>query len=89
MVFWFEFLNIQMNEKTITCHDCDGFKWQNINIYQILIVFICSPMPFLTCWNVTAPYFIPLCFDLIIMNISNSLYYFLCLTYGFLTKCIF
>jgi hypothetical protein len=36
MDFWFEFLNIQMNEKTITCH---GFKWQNLNIYQILTLF--------------------------------------------------
>jgi hypothetical protein len=31
-----------MNEKTIICHDCDGFKWQNINIYSILIVFLCD-----------------------------------------------
>jgi hypothetical protein len=39
MDFWFEFLNIQMNEKIITCHDYHGFKWQNINIYQILTNF--------------------------------------------------
>jgi hypothetical protein len=37
MNFWFEFLDIHMNEKPITCHDCHGFKWQNINIYSILI----------------------------------------------------
>ncbi len=36
MDFWFEFLNIQMNEKTITYH---GFKWKNLNIYQILTLF--------------------------------------------------
>jgi hypothetical protein len=29
-------LDIHMNEKTITCHDCHGFKWQNINIYPFL-----------------------------------------------------
>jgi len=26
MNFWFEILDIHMNEKTITCHDCHGFK---------------------------------------------------------------
>jgi hypothetical protein len=26
MNFWFEILDIHMNEKTITCHDCYGFK---------------------------------------------------------------
>jgi hypothetical protein len=26
-----------MNEKLITCHDFHGFKWQNINIYQIFV----------------------------------------------------
>jgi hypothetical protein len=44
-----------MNGKAIICHDCHGFKWQNINIYQILIVFFCGLMPFLACWIVTAP----------------------------------
>jgi hypothetical protein len=39
MDFWFEFLNIQMNEKSITCHDRHGFKWENIHIYQNLIFF--------------------------------------------------
>jgi hypothetical protein len=53
--FWFELLNIHINEKTITCHDFHGFKWQNINIYQILIVFLCGLMPFLACWIVIAP----------------------------------
>jgi hypothetical protein len=52
-------------------------------IYQILIVFLCGLMPFMTRWSVIAPYLEPLCFDLIIMNIPNSLYYFLCLAYGF------
>jgi hypothetical protein len=53
--FWFEFLNIHMNEKEITCHDCHGFKWQNINIYQIFIVSLCSPTTFLAHWIVTTP----------------------------------
>jgi hypothetical protein len=39
-----------MNEKVITCHDCHGFKWQNINIYQILIVFSLWLL-----WNANAP----------------------------------
>jgi hypothetical protein len=55
MDFWFEFLNIHMNEKTTTCHDCDGFKWQNINIYPILTIFLSNPMPFLAHWIVAAP----------------------------------
>ncbi len=38
MDFWFEFLDIHMNEKT-TCNDCHGFKWKNINIYPILTIF--------------------------------------------------
>jgi hypothetical protein len=37
-----------MNEKT-NCNDCHGFKWQNINIYPILIVFLCNLTPFLAC----------------------------------------
>ncbi len=53
--FWFEFLDIHMNEKTITCHDCHGFKWKNINIYPILINFLCNLTPFLACWTVTTP----------------------------------
>ncbi len=47
MDFWFEFLNIHMNGKATTCHDCHGFKWQNINIYPILIYFFCGLTPFL------------------------------------------
>jgi hypothetical protein len=53
--FWFEFFDIHMNEKEITYHDCHGFKWQNINIYPILIIFLCNPMPFLAHWIVTTP----------------------------------
>jgi hypothetical protein len=53
--FWFEFFDIRMNEKTITCHDYHGFKWQNINIYPILTIFLCNPMPFLAHWIVTTP----------------------------------
>ncbi len=55
MDFWFEFLNIYMNEKVMTYHDCHGFKWQNINIYQTLIVILCNLAPFLACWIVIAP----------------------------------
>jgi hypothetical protein len=47
-----------MNEKAMICHDCDGFKWKNINIYSILIVFLCGPMPFLACWIVITPTYI-------------------------------
>jgi hypothetical protein len=39
MDFLFEFLNIHINEKTITYNDYHGFKWQNINIYPILTTF--------------------------------------------------
>jgi len=55
MDFWFEFLDIHMNEKAVICHDCHGFKWQNINIYPILIVFLCDSTPFFACWIVTTP----------------------------------
>jgi hypothetical protein len=41
MNFWFEFLDIHMNEKT-TWHDWHGFKLQNINIYPILTIFLWS-----------------------------------------------
>jgi len=40
MDFWFEFLDIHMNEIIITCHDCHGFKWQNINIQFWLFFFV-------------------------------------------------
>jgi hypothetical protein len=38
MDFWFEFLDIHMNEKT-TCNDYHSFKWKNINIDPILNFF--------------------------------------------------
>jgi hypothetical protein len=57
MDFWFEFLKIYMIEKAITYHDSHDFKWQNINIYPILIVFLCGSKPFLDHWIVTAPKF--------------------------------
>jgi hypothetical protein len=41
--------------KKKTCHDCHGFKWKNINIYSILIVFLCGSMPILARWIVIAP----------------------------------
>jgi hypothetical protein len=53
--FLFELFNIHMNEKTITCHDCHGFKWQNINIYPILTIFLCGSTPFLARCIVIAP----------------------------------
>ncbi len=59
MDFWFDFLNIHMNEKIIFFCDCHGFKWQNRNIYPILIFFLCGLMPFLAHCNVIAPF----CFD--------------------------
>jgi Na+/H+ antiporter NhaC len=31
-----------MNGKKKTCHDYHGFKWKKINIYPILIVFLCN-----------------------------------------------
>jgi len=46
MDFWFQFLDIHMNEKELTCYDCHGFKWKNINIYPILIVFFAIQCPF-------------------------------------------
>jgi len=55
MNFWFEILDIHMNEKTITCHDCYGFKWQNINIYPILTIFSCGMTPILVHWIVATP----------------------------------
>jgi hypothetical protein len=41
-----------MNEKTITYHNCHGFKWQNINI---LTIFLYGPTPFLARWIMIAP----------------------------------
>ncbi len=55
MNFWFEFLDIHINEKKKTYHDCHGFKWKNINVYPILILFFCGLMPFLAHWIVIAP----------------------------------
>ncbi len=55
MDFWFELINVHMNEKTIICHDCHGFKWQNINIYQILTIFLRDLIPFLVHWIVITP----------------------------------
>jgi hypothetical protein len=56
MDFWFEFLNIHMNGKTTIYHDCHGFKYQNINICPILIVFLCSLTSFLAHWIVISPW---------------------------------
>ncbi len=40
MDFWFDFLDIHINEKTTTCHNWYDFKWKKINIYPILIFFL-------------------------------------------------
>ncbi len=37
--FWFEFLDIHINEQITICHDCNDFKWKNINIYLIVSIF--------------------------------------------------
>jgi hypothetical protein len=46
MNFWFEFLDIFMNEQATTCCDCHGFKCQNTNISLILIGFVYDSTPF-------------------------------------------
>jgi hypothetical protein len=46
MDFWFEFLDIHMNEKVITRHDFHGFQWQNINLCSILTIFLYNLTPF-------------------------------------------
>ncbi len=53
MDFWFEFLDIPM--KNITYNDCHGFKWKNININSILIIFLYDLMSFLAVWIMTMP----------------------------------
>jgi len=53
--FWFEFLDVHMNEKTTIFHDFHGFKWYNINIYLILTFFFGGSTPFLVCYIVTSP----------------------------------
>ncbi len=55
MDIWFEFLDIHMNEKGPTCHDWHGFKWQNMNISSILIIFRAYLTSFLVHFIMTAP----------------------------------
>jgi hypothetical protein len=55
MDFWFEFLDINLNEKTKKFHDCHGFKWQNINIYPILNFIFFRFDTLLVNWIVIAP----------------------------------
>jgi hypothetical protein len=45
-----------MNEKIVTCHDFHPLNGKNINIYQILIIFLCGLTPFLAHWIVTTPH---------------------------------
>jgi hypothetical protein len=54
MGFWFEFCDIQMNEKS-TCHNFHDFKWKNMNIYSLLKKIWGDVTPFLACWIVIAP----------------------------------
>ncbi len=68
MNFWFEFLDIHMNEKVIPYHYFHGFKWQNINIYPILIIFLYNLMLLLTCWIMITPKGLP-CFFAIANNL--------------------
>jgi hypothetical protein len=56
MDFWFEFLDIFMNEKEITCHDTNGFEWKNINIYPILTILLYGLTSFLAHCIVIAPH---------------------------------
>jgi hypothetical protein len=49
MDFLYEFFNIDKEERT-TYHDFHGFKWQTINIYPSLIVFLYGLTPFLAHW---------------------------------------
>jgi hypothetical protein len=49
MDFKFEFLDIHMNEKVITCPDFHGFQWLNINVCSILTIFLYNLTPF---WDV-------------------------------------
>jgi hypothetical protein len=44
-----------MNEKATTYHDCHNFKWQNINIYQNLVIFLYNLTPLLARWIVITP----------------------------------
>jgi hypothetical protein len=53
MDFFFEILDIHMNENT-NCHNFHGFKWKNIKNYLILIVFSCGLTSFLVRWIVIA-----------------------------------
>jgi hypothetical protein len=55
MDFRFEFFDIHMNEKGPIHHDCHGFKWQNINISQILTIFRAHLTSFLAHFIVTTP----------------------------------
>jgi hypothetical protein len=74
MDFWFEFLDIHMNEKAITCHDFHGFQWKNINIYSILTVFLCGPMPFLAHWIVITPLCILIRFKIVCSLVGFQTY---------------
>jgi hypothetical protein len=50
MDFWFQFLDIHVNEQARICHDCLSFKWKNIIISFILTIFVRDLTPFLVHW---------------------------------------
>ncbi len=50
MDFWFEFLDIHMNKKITTCHDCHGFKWEKIYLSLILTTFLYNRRPLWLNW---------------------------------------
>jgi hypothetical protein len=53
-LIWIHWHSYEWKNNEITCHDFHGFKWQNINNYPILIIFLFGQMPFLVCWIVIA-----------------------------------
>jgi len=67
---WFEFFDIHMNEKK-TCHYFHGFKWQNINIYPILIIFLYDLTFYFSCWIMSTPNFRVINFNNFIIIILN------------------
>ncbi len=62
----FEFFDIHMSEITITCYDCHGFKWKNIETYLILTIFLCDLISFLVCWIVTTPHLISILSEILL-----------------------
>jgi hypothetical protein len=72
MDFRFEFLDIHMNEKVITCHDVHGFQWQIINVCSILTIFL---------YNLTPLWDVKLWLHLMVLDVVE--YYMFCDLYNF------